>query len=214
MRMRFLYGSVVAGFFIGVLISIWVGDVLHIKKWDAGWIQAIGSICAVAVAIYVPWKIDKDKRQAEEQRIYQLRRLSLKALSHEVWTMRMFFINCIKAVDNKDLSKLSHLVREYVPEDSEKILAIDSEKFHVLLNIEDEITTFYFNAISRKLYATVYAGNYYFELIEPTGLDLNKHKIEAKRFCEEGLSYCNSILDKVSKEFGAISTDLEIKVSD
>lgn len=206
----FLYGLLTAGFLIGAFLSVLVGDVLHIRSWDPVWVQAVGTICAVAVAIYVPWRIDNDKKLAAERKNAELRRLSLKALGHEVWLLKKFFVDSIYAIDKKSTDALSDLVEGSMPIDPKSPLVMEPEKFFVLSHLHDETTTLYFNAVSRRLLAIIYMRAYLYDLQNSLETDETSNGINAKEYCTGGLDCCYSILTEINDEFDGFSFDLKI----
>lgn len=205
-----LYGLFAIGLVIGAFLSISVGDVINFRNWDAVWIQAIGTISAVAVAIYVPWKIDNDKKQEEKRRNRELRKLSLKALGLEAWVMKHFFMNCMFAVDKKDADALQDLTGGTLSIDPQSPIVMEPTKYSVLSNLPDEVTTLYMNSVSRRFFAIAYMKAYQSDLADVGRPDNFFNADKAKDYCKEGVGCCNSILDKVRDEFGGLSFDLKI----
>lgn len=201
MKLRILFIAVA---FITALITYYVSApkdlMFFISDWSPAWVQALGSICAVLVAIYVPWKIEMDKRQAESIRRAELQRLSLKVIGHEAWLMKQFFIHCYHAVDRDDEAALEDFSGETAPIDSKSPFVMEHGKFSIVTNLPDEIATAYMNAVSRRFLAINYMKAYLWDL-RKNGVQSNEmNKGLAIRACREGEDLCEEIITLTQKE--------------
>jgi hypothetical protein len=109
------------GFLLGLAVGLFVGIasmlsmVLLNDVKDAGaWAQAIGGICAVAVAVYIPLRIRDDQRKAAAAE----RGLKTKALAIAIYPdiehIQMSAVDLLSSLES-EIKFLGDEVRDYVP---------------------------------------------------------------------------------------------------
>lgn len=194
-----LFSVALAGGVIGAWLSSHIGNVINMQSWDAGWVQAIGSILAVAVAIYVPWKIDSDKKKSEKLRSAELRVLSLKALGHEAWLMKNFFMQSRFAISKGDQAALEDFSEEAAPVDPKSPFVMEHGKFEMVAKLPDEIATAYMNALSRRFLAINYMRSHLWSL-KRSDASGDFSKGMALLASTEGEALCDEILEVTKAE--------------
>lgn len=119
MRTLFLYGSVVIGFLLGVLLSVSIGDVLNVRSWNADWFQAIFSLLAVSVALALPFYQDKKRRAEIEKDKEEQETAFLICMHHQLVLLRVYCETAGRAFSHEDgvcLQNLAYKSKAITPE--------------------------------------------------------------------------------------------------
>ena len=201
MQQRSLYIAVaVISALITCSISVPKDSLLFMFNWSPAWVQAVGSVCAVLVATYVPWKIEMYKRKDENIRRDELQRLSLKVIGHEAWLMKEFFRYCQDAVDRGDEAALEDFSGETAPIDSKSPFVMEHGKFSIVANLPNEVATTYMNAVSRRFLAINHMKACLWGL-RKNGSEIDRGNKEAAIIaCEEGMELCEEIITLTKNE--------------
>lgn len=119
MRALFLFGSFVAGVVLGILLSIFTGDVLNVRSWNADWFQAVFSLLAVSVALTLPFYQDKKRRAEEVKSKEEQETAFLICMHHQLLLLRAYCETAGKAFSNEDgvcLQNLAYKSKSITPE--------------------------------------------------------------------------------------------------
>lgn len=181
--------SAVIGFGVGLILN----------NWEPGQIQAIGSIMAIGVAIFVPWKIDKNKRLAEEKKEAELKKLSLKVIGYEAWLMKEFFLHSDYALISGDKNALESFSGESAPVDPKSPFILEYGKYSIIKTLPDQITTAYMNAVSRR-FLLINFMRAQLSNLKDIGSEGSYSKEMALNACHEGEFYCDKIIEAAKKE--------------
>ncbi|QNU62263.1 hypothetical protein [Vreelandella titanicae] len=199
---------------IAAALPVLVENSFYVSEWDAAWIQAIGSVFAVLVAIYVPWKINEDRNKAEKARADELSRISGSAIAHELWVMKEFFVYSKYAVENYIEVDISCLSAGLAPIDTKSSVVIDPEKFCIIENLPNDIVEIYFKALSMRHLAISFMRSFRFVLMTEDRLRTTECRETAMSYCDQGAILCQSAIDKLGYVFDEsadiISLDLDV----
>lgn len=133
-----------AAFFITFTLSAPETSQWHFSQWSAAWIQAIGSIIAILVAIYVPTKLELSKQKREQEERKRIEAAAHFILIRELAGIINYCSSRIVAIDNRviDVSRAFDALN--VPgvmtqDERDRILEIGDKRLDFFLSLNKDV---------------------------------------------------------------------------
>ncbi|MBE0405264.1 hypothetical protein [Halomonas citrativorans] len=133
-----------AAFFITFTLSAPETSQWHFSQWSAAWIQAIGSIIAILVAIYVPTKLELSKQKREQEERKRIEAAAHFILIRELTGIINYCSSRIVAIDISGLDAPQALDALNIPglmtkSERNKIFGIEDERLAFFLSLNKEV---------------------------------------------------------------------------
>lgn len=163
----------------------------HYSQWNAAWVQALGSIAAIMVAIYVPYKIDYNKQVRDELQSKRTKSAAHLLLAREVIEI-MIHINAYKVfISHGTLMDDSDVVGFMNPKRKKEIYEVSNERLGFFLSLEEGVMKKYSKLIVKLKRCDVSYELYKIKRNEGS-LTSDDQEKEVKE-CDEIINLCEEI---------------------